>query len=148
MDDETTSTPVLLTLGTAAKHAGLAKSTVLRAIRSGKLSAQRSPETNSYKIHPAELYRYVEAMQVLRNAVAKSEVEQPATPNQPTETPLETPQTALLAELRTLVEELRSDRDHWRTLAERVALPAQGGERRRLRGWLRRVTVTGPVSGR
>lgn len=45
-----------LTLGQAAKQVGKSKSTLSRAIQSGKLSAQRL-EDNSYEINPAELYR-------------------------------------------------------------------------------------------
>lgn len=45
-----------LSLGQAAKQVGKSKSTITRAIRSGKLSAQRQND-NSYKIDPAELFR-------------------------------------------------------------------------------------------
>src|SRR3954468_3037282 len=46
---------MFLTLGEASKQSGFSKATLSRAIRDGKLSAQRSPETNSFKIDPAEL---------------------------------------------------------------------------------------------
>ena len=45
-----------LTLGQAAKLVGKSKSTITRAIQSGKLSAQRQ-EDKSYRIDPAELHR-------------------------------------------------------------------------------------------
>lgn len=45
------------TLMHAAKAAGRAKSTVLRAIQSGKLSATRDEVTGSWLIEPAELHR-------------------------------------------------------------------------------------------
>jgi uncharacterized protein YPO0396 len=44
------------TLGTAAKATGKAKSTILRAIKSGKISAQKSHD-GSYEIEPSELHR-------------------------------------------------------------------------------------------
>jgi hypothetical protein len=44
------------TLGTAAKATGLNKSTVLRAIKSGKVSAAKN-EHGEWQIDPAELHR-------------------------------------------------------------------------------------------
>src|SRR3954447_1948903 len=48
--------PMYLSLRAAAKEAGIAKTTVIRAIRSGKLSAQRD-ETGGWAIDPSELHR-------------------------------------------------------------------------------------------
>lgn len=44
------------TLGTAAKATGKAKSTILRAIKSGVISAQKAHD-GSYEIAPSELHR-------------------------------------------------------------------------------------------
>ena len=44
------------TLGTAAKATGKAKSTILRAIKNGTISAARSHD-GSYEIEPSELHR-------------------------------------------------------------------------------------------
>lgn len=44
------------TLGTAAKATGKAKSTILRAVKSGIISASRSHD-GSYEIEPSELHR-------------------------------------------------------------------------------------------
>jgi hypothetical protein len=44
------------TLGTAAKATGKAKSTILRAIKSGAISATKSHD-GSYEIEPSELHR-------------------------------------------------------------------------------------------
>lgn len=44
------------TISRAARETGLSKSTISRAIKSGKLSAARR-EDNSYQIDPAELFR-------------------------------------------------------------------------------------------
>src|SRR3954468_9314628 len=46
----------MLTLGAAAKLTGLNRTTVLRAIKSGRLSAARQDD-GSYRIDPAELER-------------------------------------------------------------------------------------------
>lgn len=158
MSDETNANPFYLTLGAAAKHAGLSKATISRAIRLGKLSAQRCPDTHSFKIDPAELQRYTETAQVVR-------AEQAATPGQTAEPP---PQTALieeraarelaearlsmtetqvadlratLADMRAEREDLRRDRDAWKEQASqamRLALPAPQHERRGLWRWWRR----------
>jgi excisionase family DNA binding protein len=47
------------TLGTAAKATGVSKSTVYRAVKSGKLSASRNID-GEYEIDPAELHRVYE----------------------------------------------------------------------------------------
>lgn len=44
------------TLGTAAKATGKAKSTILRAVKSGTISASKSHD-GSYEIEPSELHR-------------------------------------------------------------------------------------------
>ncbi len=48
-----------LTLGQAAKAAGIAKSTLAKAIENGRVSAKRSNEdgTGAYQIEPSELFR-------------------------------------------------------------------------------------------
>jgi polyhydroxyalkanoate synthesis regulator phasin len=48
--------PMRYTLGTAAKATGKAKSTILRAIKSGAISAQKAYD-GSYEIEPSELHR-------------------------------------------------------------------------------------------
>ena len=45
-----------LSLGQAAKEAGVAKSTISKALSSGKLS-YREKNSEGYKIDPAELFR-------------------------------------------------------------------------------------------
>lgn len=47
------------TLGTAAKATGVSKSTIYRAVKSGKLSASRNAD-DEYEIDPAELHRVYE----------------------------------------------------------------------------------------
>lgn len=51
--------PKRYTLGTAAKATGKAKSTILRAIKSGAISAHKAHD-GSYEIDPSELHRVFE----------------------------------------------------------------------------------------
>ena len=48
--------PMRYTLGTAAKATGKAKSTILRAVKSGAVSATKAHD-GSYEIEPSELHR-------------------------------------------------------------------------------------------
>ena len=48
--------PMAYTLGTAAQATGAAKSTIFRAIKSGRISATRD-EQGQWQIEPAELFR-------------------------------------------------------------------------------------------
>ncbi len=132
MGDGTTSNGFWLTLGAAAKQSGIAKSSLSRAIRDGKMSALRCPETNSFKIDPSELHRYCEAVRIVRDTrdtVVDAAAEQEATGVQPVGTPSE--QTALfeeraarelaearLADLKAVLDDVRADREHWREEAD------------------------------
>ena len=126
---------MLLTLGQAAKLAGHGKTTLTRAIKTGKLSATRELD-GSYKIDPAELTR-----------VYQIRVETPATVTRDRHTvhratPSETPETVsrdtelaikmaeletelralkeLLAEVKASRDEMRAERDDWRGRADRL----------------------------
>jgi hypothetical protein len=50
------ATPVMYTMGTAAKAVGKAKSTISKDVKRGKISATRNPD-GSVSIDPAELFR-------------------------------------------------------------------------------------------
>jgi uncharacterized coiled-coil protein SlyX len=50
------------TLTTAAKATGKSRSTVLRAIRAGRISAKRDEVTGGWVIEPSELHRLYEAV--------------------------------------------------------------------------------------
>ena len=54
------------TLGEAAKHTGLSKPTIQRAIKNGRLSATRN-ENGSYSIDPSELERVYGSLPVTSN---------------------------------------------------------------------------------
>lgn len=56
MHNDAVRNPMRYTLGTAAKATGKAKSTILRAIKSGVISATKTHD-GSYEIEPSELHR-------------------------------------------------------------------------------------------
>lgn len=104
------------TAGQAAKAVGVSTATITRALKSGKISGQKS-EDGSWIIDPSELHRVFPLLQVKDRD----------TPNMQThETPAEAKEnTALSREVQVLREALadaREDRDKWREMAERLAL--------------------------
>lgn len=119
----------MLSLGQAARLAGVGKTTLTRSIRAGRLSATRR-EDGSYEIDPSELSR-----------VYSIRIETPELPSQsgltvhratPAETARDPETVARLAALeveirglRELLDEVRSSRDEWQAQASRLvhALP-------------------------
>jgi excisionase family DNA binding protein len=109
-----------VTLGEASRQTGLSKSTISRAIRDGKLSAERCSETNSYRIETSELQRYLDATAVTRATAETVAVTRSATP-----TERDRATDALVAELRAVIadlrhgqDDLRQERDRWRIAFE------------------------------
>jgi excisionase family DNA binding protein len=108
-----------LTTQQAAERLGKSRTAVWRAIKNGKLSAERT-DSKDFLIDVAELERYASTL-----------VAPPVTPNEPAQpsvTPDETSRTMVLEiELATLRErtaqqeqqiaDLKTDRDHWRAQA-------------------------------
>lgn len=125
----------MVTLGEAARLTGLGKTTLARAIKSGRLSATRT-EFGSYQIDPAELsrvYPFPAPTEAAGETVAATgTLVHHATPNATSETPGATAafeaQIAGLREvgelLRRQLDDVREDRDRWRSQAERLALAA------------------------
>ncbi len=110
----------MLNLREAAEQVGTSKSSIFRAIKSGKLSATRD-DHGGVQIDPAELARAFP----------------PAPPKPPKPERAESDfaghheiairSAALAVEtklLREMLEEMRRDRDTWRTQAERLLLAA------------------------
>ena len=104
------------TLGEAARQCGVAKGTISKAIKSGKLSATRR-EDGSWSIDNAQLARYLDA-NGHRFRSETGDADQPETA--PT---TDAATDALIAELRTVIADLL-DRDAWREQAQRLVLPA------------------------
>jgi excisionase family DNA binding protein len=151
----TGETVMTYTLGTASKATGVSKSTIYRAIKSGRLSATRSDAASDYAIEPAELHRVFPPVSrppetVDETAPARS-MTQDATPPAQADTArveLEKKNAALEQEirgLRELLEEVRTSRDQIAsTLRSVVAAlpppmpgPATPARRRGWFGWKR-----------
>ena len=115
----------MLSLRAAAEMAGTSKSSIFRAIRSGRLSATRSDD-GSFEIDLSEL------MRAFPPQASRPERAGHASPGQ-SETPdltlrnasLEGEVKTLSTEIRLLreaVDRLERDRDRWHAQAERLAL--------------------------
>ena len=137
---------MIFTLRTAAQHTGTSKSTILRAIKSGRLSATRL-EDGTYEIDAAELERVYPAQRMKQRGMDAMEHHAPGNSGDRTsDAPGATP-AALEAEIAGLREilrradaaadELRRDRDTWRSMAEnQQRLLAD----QRPRSWWQRLT--------
>jgi hypothetical protein len=97
----------MLSLAEAAKHCGVNRSTILRAVKSGKVSGTRNDD-GSWSVEASELFR------VFEPKTDTSAAPQAAQRDAVTD--------ALVAELRDVIADLRRDRDAWRDQAERLAL--------------------------
>jgi excisionase family DNA binding protein len=133
-------------LRTAAQHTGTSKSTILRAIKAGRLSATRL-EDGSYEIDAAELERAYPAQRMKQRDTGSTEHHAPANSGERTTDAPGATAAALEAEIAGLREilrraddaaaELRQDRDTWRSMAEnQQRLLAD----QRPRSWWQRLT--------
>ena len=114
-----------LTLAEAAEATGLNRSTILRAVKSGKISGSKS--NGIWHVEPAELFRVFEPAQAKPEAVPQLAQTQAHT-------------DALIAELRAQLAEVRQQRDAWQGIAERLTLAAPKPEEKPRRWswkWLR-----------
>src|SRR5262245_46823128 len=125
----------------AATACGVNRSTVLRAIKAGKISAGKA-EQGEWRIEAVELHRVYPPVQTHEAHSEKAH------------------QDALIAELRTALADMRRDRDEWREQAQRLALlapkaepvqpkpePAQIEQPSRLCRALRWMGTTGSIAG-
>jgi excisionase family DNA binding protein len=99
-----------LTLAEAAQATGLNRSTILRAIKSGRISGTRD-DHGAWSVEPVELHRVFEPAEAKPKAV-----------------PQDAQADALVAELRVQLAEMRQQRDAWQGIAERLALSAPKAE--------------------
>ena len=131
------------TLMTAAQACGINRSTVLRAIKSGKISATKDELTGAWLIEPAEMHR-------LYPPVAVPDASPVAMPKDAQGDSTD----ALVAELRAVIADLRQERDRWLSALEReqaahaatqrmlLPAPVPAGETPRSGWrWWRRATV-------
>jgi excisionase family DNA binding protein len=132
-----------LSLREAAEQAGTSKSTIWRAIKSGRMSATRLDD-GGFAIDPAELFRVFQPQQSEQRLTRQDAkpvalaAERPATD----ETALRLAALDaevkglrdLLAEVKANRDELRLDRDEWRGRAERLVTDQRRPWWRRLAG--------------
>src|SRR5262245_17493710 len=114
------------TLGTAAHACGLNKSTVLRAIKAGKISATRD-EHGQWQIDPAELHRVYPPV-ASTDAAQPGEQRYAPAPSRDRTDELVAQLREQLADMRNERDRARADADTWRAAFEREcaqrALPA------------------------
>lgn len=106
-----------LSANEAAKRTGKSVPTITRAIKSGKISAERT-EAGGYLIDPSELFRVFSAVTTLPDVAPTSSGHE--TPTLP---PPETP--ALEDKIRMLeaaLSDAKTERDEWRDQAKRLAM--------------------------
>ena len=115
-----------LSLREAAREAGVSKSTILRAIQRGRLSAARTDD-GGYDIQPAELFRIYEprtsADRTGNDAVGQ---DAPASVQEATAV-LQAENEGLrnqVATLRELADEMKAQRDSWQRQTEAAQLQA------------------------
>lgn len=132
-----------LSLREAAQQARTSKSTILRAIQKGRLSATRTDD-GGYSIQPAELFRVYppKAKAVALDHCADQSVGQDAPANATPPVASDALKLAVmeteLAALKEMVSELKQARDDWKAQAERLAItgPAKTEQGR---PWWRRL---------
>ena len=113
-----------MSLGQAAKKAGLSKATISKALKTGSLSFV-SKSTAGYEIDPAELFRVFPPKTLVTVESERSKT--------PVETGKSEADRLELQLLRERVEDLQRDRDAWREQAQRLALA--GPDQQPRKGW-------------
>lgn len=117
-----------LTLGKAAKQTGLSKATLSRAVKNGRISAQKQDD-GSFSIEPSELFRVYKRVYDETPTTARNTANE--TIHNPTSTPEKDIEIATLRaelhaarekidDLKSLADEIREDRDAWKSQANRL----------------------------
>jgi hypothetical protein len=114
--------PMSYTLTTAAQATGLNRSTILRAIKSHKISGAKD-EHGEWHIDPAELHRVYPPV---AQSDAKTDAVQRYAPGDDPELRMRaTLAEARLDDLKGALEDMRSQRDNWQAMAQRLAITDQ-----------------------
>jgi hypothetical protein len=109
------------TLAAAATATGLNKTSILRAIKSGKLSGTKD-ENGQWLVEPVELHRVYPATAEQR--CTADAAQRDAAPDAAVIEARAVLAEQRLADLKAMLDELRTERDAWREQAQRLALPA------------------------
>ena len=108
----------MYTLGEAAKATGKSKATISKAIKSGRISAQKD-ETGTFHIDPSELHRVypptvsIEQEETPENTITRADISGTIRELQAR---LESAH-ARLSDKETVIADLKEDRDRWRQQA-------------------------------
>ena len=139
----------MLTLGAAARLAGVSKSTLTRAIKAGRMSAASRRENGSYELDPAEVTRCFPPRPPT-NGGATASMTQYATPDataalaeaqhraELAEQRL-SDMKAMLADMTAQRDDVKADRDRWRTQAEATQRLLSDATASAARPWWRRL---------
>jgi hypothetical protein len=111
----------MYSLATAAAACGLNKSTVLRAIKAGKISATRNVHSE-WQIDPAELHRVYPPASVVAAKDGRTE----AGPQYASSDARSQSAEERLTELKAMLDDMRGQRDSWQQMAESVKLLLPG----------------------
>jgi hypothetical protein len=123
------------TLAAAAAATGLSKTTIFRAIKSGKISGNRDVN-GQWEVEPAELHRVYPpyAEDVLGNVAPQPDVSANAMAAVELELKLAVLEERVIY-LKYALNEMRGQRNAWQTQAERFALT----DERPQRSWWKRL---------
>ena len=102
-------------LVTAAAACGVNRTTILRAIKASKITAERDP-TGAWSIQPAELHRVFPPLPLALPVAEPSAAHAPDAEIALLRTLVEE-MRATVADLRRREDDLKADRDHWRETA-------------------------------
>ena len=126
-----------LTLNQAAKACGRSKSTLLDAIRSGRMSAPKN-DRGRYAIDPAELHRAFPFKVPDRSGDRFPEPQPTTFENHPT-TPTDRGLEREVELLREMLAKAEANADHWRALAERQQALLEDKRLKKPRRFFRRL---------
>jgi hypothetical protein len=123
------------TLAAAAAATGLSKTTIFRAIKSGKISGSKDVN-GQWQVEPAELHRVYPPLAEAANSTDAPQHDAPVDVAAAVELEL---RLAVLEErviyLKDALEEMRGQRNAWQMQAERLALT----DERPQRSWWKRL---------
>lgn len=109
-------------LSEASIHVGKSKQTIIKAIRSGRISAEKDAN-GEWRVEPVELFRVWPAVN-LYPGNTRVEVDAGSHQSSP---PVD---GELIALLREQITDLKGERDHWRSMAEKLLLTDQSSSAR------------------
>jgi hypothetical protein len=115
-------------LAQAAQACGVNRSTVLRAIKSGRITGTKD-ELGQWHVEPVELHRIFAPAEATPKAVP-----QHAQPDAELRLRAELAEQRL-SDLKTALDDMRGQRDHWQEIASRLVL----ADSSRSRPWWRRL---------